>query len=553
MAPPVASNTPSLKNHNHHSLRRRAEAHFQPLAHVPRSTSPAPQPISPRGRSPPGKRTLWQRSLKRLQATWPCLVVTKVDSTTGYCKRELTLNPGRRLQKRHKPIYYNRPPGLDELAVGDQGRHPGIGRTYSFDDLSLVASGASTSRAPSIFGISGFINDFAHQIERSFLSPLEETIYRRMLHITGPGRHRHIPHSDLLILIMDDQDSASAAAAICYTIRPLLRPDRQRLYMDLEKLLTTAQKVVLKHILFNNVEIRCTGHESRCQTPDSVAEPVLRYAPARSLTYGEAPRMKSRDVLTGRSNSSTMILNQAHSQLIDRRRPVPRTGGEYGGVFSRREITSPHAPPLTSASETDLRTPRLSLRGGGDDGARSKLERAASLITSLSRRARESQFFRPHRLGDDERPNAALWWFAGGKLDKCREHWHVPCAATLRERKALEQENRAIVGFWGTVRGAREVKRTRAGLEDVCRQIQGGGVEGSQDEAREVAKEEDAIAKKEGAEGDATGCADGEADQKPAEEEPKDAEGEKGGSDVHVSVEDNSKAGKNDEEALAGP
>ncbi|KAF2767718.1 hypothetical protein EJ03DRAFT_141978 [Teratosphaeria nubilosa] len=529
MASPVAFDIPSRENYDRHSEPRRAEAHFQPLAHVPRSSSPAPRSISSRGRTPPGQRSLWQRSLKRLQVTCPCLVVTRTDSTTGYRKRDLTLNAGRRLQKRHKPIYYNGPPGFDELASGDQDQHPGEDRVYSCDDLSVVPSRASTGRAPSVFGISGFINDFAHQIERSFLSPLEDNIYRRMLHITGPGRHRQIPHSDLLILIMDDQDSASAGAAIRHTIRPLLRPDRQRVYMDLERLLTTPQKVVLKRILFNDVEIRCAGHESRCPSPESVAEPVMRYAPARQLTYGEAPRMKSRDVLTGRSNSSAGLFNQVQSQVLERRRPVPRTGGEYGGPFSRRETISPHAP-LTSASETDLRTPQLSLRGGGDESARSRLERAASLITSLSRKARANQFLRPHRLEDSERPNAALWWFAGGRLKKGKEHWGVPCAATLRERKVLEKENREIVGFLGTVRGVREVKRTRAGLEDVCREIQGGGVGGEKP------------AKEEGAKGSG---ANGEADKESVEEQPKDAEqGEKAGNgDVPGSVEGKSEAG----------
>lgn len=48
----------------------------------------------------------------------------------------------------------------------------------------------------------------------------------------------------------------------------------------------------------------------------------------------------------------------------------------------------------------------------------------------------------------------------------------VPTAGTLRERRAVERQNREAVGFWGTVAGIREVRQTRARLADSCTRIQ---------------------------------------------------------------------------------
>ncbi|TKA44872.1 hypothetical protein B0A54_03162 [Friedmanniomyces endolithicus] len=86
---------------------------------------------------------------------------------------------------------------------------------------------------------------------------------------------------------------------------------------------------------------------------------------------------------------------------------------------------------------------------------------------------------RRHRSFEDtERPHPLLWYLAGGRLRFDRPGYGVPTAATLRERRIVERENRGIVGFWGTVAGFRGVRRTRGELAEVCGRIgvaEGGG------------------------------------------------------------------------------
>lgn len=57
-------------------------------------------------------------------------------------------------------------------------------------------------------------------------------------------------------------------------------------------------------------------------------------------------------------------------------------------------------------------------------------------------------------LDDSVRPNAVLWWLAGGKMS---HEGRVPTMGELRLRREIEQANRAMVGFWGTVLGLRRV------------------------------------------------------------------------------------------------
>lgn len=71
-----------------------------------------------------------------------------------------------------------------------------------------------------------------------------------------------------------------------------------------------------------------------------------------------------------------------------------------------------------------------------------------------------SQVCNPSRLEDDERPHPVIWWLAGGRSKRGSPSRGVPTAATLRERKIVEKQNREAVGFWGTVAGRRKVKQT---------------------------------------------------------------------------------------------
>ena len=85
--------------------------------------------------------------------------------------------------------------------------------------------------------------------------------------------------------------------------------------------------------------------------------------------------------------------------------------------------------------------------GGSDTGSPQKQYRRKKVSTI---------FGRVNKLEDHERPHSGLWWLAGGKLGQRKR---VPTAAELRERRRVEEANREIVGFWGTVLGSRVVRR----------------------------------------------------------------------------------------------
>lgn len=89
---------------------------------------------------------------------------------------------------------------------------------------------------------------------------------------------------------------------------------------------------------------------------------------------------------------------------------------------------------------------RLRLRGGGDDGDLPPC--------GASRRRTTLPHTPEHPKSDSARPNAAEWWLAGGRRSRKGQ---VPTVGELRVRKEVEQANRKIVGFWGTVLGIRRV------------------------------------------------------------------------------------------------
>ena len=91
--------------------------------------------------------------------------------------------------------------------------------------------------------------------------------------------------------------------------------------------------------------------------------------------------------------------------------------------------------------------PRLRLRGGGGDDEDVRPFRTPRRRTTLPL----SDPIPPQP--DSTRPHRVLWWLAGGRKG------HVPTAGELRVRKEVEQANRKIVGFWGTVLGVRRVGR----------------------------------------------------------------------------------------------
>ena len=93
----------------------------------------------------------------------------------------------------------------------------------------------------------------------------------------------------------------------------------------------------------------------------------------------------------------------------------------------------------------------LRLRGGGGDGG---VE--AQPFKGPRRRTTLPPTSQYTPRADPERPNSVVWWLAGGRRSRGGQ---VPTVGELRVRKEVEQANRRIVGFWGTVIGLRRVGR----------------------------------------------------------------------------------------------
>lgn len=200
----------------------------------------------------------------------------------------------------------------------------------------------------------------------------------------------------------------------------------------------------------------------------------MRPGPARAVTFGEPPRVASR------------------LGVLDSPTPAPRDA-----IVVRHDI--------------EIRR-NSGLRGGGGDNEEAKSGRPTFDLSNLIRR--------PRRLEDEERPHPVLWWLAGGRIRQDRPGAGVPTAATLRERRVVDAENRDAVGFWDTVAGIRTVQRTRSQLADICQRVQSsGGEEGEavKDEAEADKAKDEAKDKDESKDKDKEG-----------EEAEESAEGEKG-------------------------
>lgn len=194
---------------------------------------------------------------------------------------------------------------------------------------------------------------------------------------------------------------------------------------DLERLLTREQRGVLRRVVYSSIEVRWDGAESRCRTPESALqqapssageggerererERLLRPSPARTVTFGESPWASSRGGVLERSDSDA----------------ARGGGGGGGGMVVRRDI--------------EVRRASSGLRGGGGGGKDGEPgpERPALRLFDL--------VWRPRRLQDDEVPHPVHWWLAGGRLQRGRPGVGVPSAATLRERRRVEVENREV-------------------------------------------------------------------------------------------------------------
>jgi hypothetical protein len=390
----------------------------------------------------------------------PSVVADKIDSNTGTLKKSFTLNPGQRLQKHH----YRQPPSLSQRVLRQLPTNQAA--VNALPALERTASEPPPSRPPtprprSVFGISGILNDFRYEVDRSFLSPVAAEIYRRVTTVEPPVRYEKLSQPDIELTIAPDTDSGHALAAIRAITKNMAHKERKKIVDDLHTMITSEQLNVLIWVLFSRTEIRVVNNVQRCTTPESVKHALRRKA-SRYVSFSAV--QAGQDFA---ADDKDKLLD--HEKVLDRERPITRTGGEESGIFVRKTLTPNVSRPASEAGGPS-RISRLGLRGGGGDEDRvrgpSKLEKAATSLTTLYR-----QTTKPARLADDERPHAALWWLAGGRLRKDKPHFGVPTGATLRERKELERENREKVGFWGTVRGIREVKRVRGEMTGVCEKL----------------------------------------------------------------------------------
>lgn len=402
----------------------------------------------------PFKMRLWERILTFVDRT--CMGRTAEES----CKRNITLKPGRRLQKKRPSLQSDRSAHEERERSRRRDWRVAAGDGYNNDSTSSLSSSrpaSRISRASSFFGIRSTITDFRYATSRAFLTPLEQALVTRMSQVTSAGRHTPLLRRDVQVLIMPDQDSARALAAVRHLVRGLDVEEKKQICADVRGFLTSWQRRTLKRVLFDRIEIRFEGTESRCQTPDSVdpGGAILKPTAERKVTFFEAPKARSRNGLPlGESGSGRT--------LLERGRPVKRNGGDESGIFVRRRSEWPSYSDAAG----------LHLRGGG--GAEDE-EKSANTNTRLTRSFFQS-IRRPTRLEADERPHPILWYLAGGRLRLRKEGFGVPRGQTLRERKALERENRDIVGLLGTLAGIRKVKKTRNRLATVYKQIVDGEV-----------------------------------------------------------------------------
>jgi hypothetical protein len=148
------------------------------------------------------------------------------------------------------------------------------------------------------------------------------------------------------------------------------------------------------------------------------------------------------------------------------------------------ELENDYIQRRSALSEVDSDVelePRLRLRGGGDDD---------DLPFCGGRRRRTTLPPEPLKP-DSARPNAAVWWLAGGKRSR---EGKVPTVGELRVRREVELANRRIVGFWGTVLGTRRVGKVGILQEDGAGGEDKGGddvVERGEADAASVAAVED--------------------------------------------------------------
>lgn len=143
--------------------------------------------------------------------------------------------------------------------------------------------------------------------------------------------------------------------------------------------------------------------------------------------------------------------------IIPRRlRSASSQKGSIANLESGRILQSIR-PTIDSAQFSTLHEQLRGLRGGGNSDNDGPPSTPNPLRRSLSALFTGKKVI---PLADDERPPKPIWYLAGGRTSFAKHgSKRVPTAGELRERRKVEEANREVVGFVGTVFGVRAVRQ----------------------------------------------------------------------------------------------
>ncbi|RMY45531.1 hypothetical protein D0864_15422 [Hortaea werneckii] len=413
-------------------------------------------PAPPTASAPPRRRhTLWQRMKRQCS---PAQTIEAPSRTWRKAfHRSSTVFKGRnkRLQKRprsptpHKSLSEpfsssERRPELRTAAAFP------VSRPQAAEDRPEPDTTPETNvkKRHSIFGISGLLQAFSFEVEKSFLTPVEKRILQHIHVVSSEGRFQDSHTSEPARLFMPDEDSSAALQAIQALTRHYSIHDKEILCRDLDRLLTKEQRNMLSKALHSHFEIFCQ-QPNRFVSPEAfqkegTARLRICQGPLRAVTFAEASQ-----------------------------RPPPPRNALHDATPPAGEIVIRHDIEISRDSSC--------LRGGGG----TETSGTTFNLLDLGRRVKP--------LKDDHRPHPAIWWLAGGKINPGKPGLGVPTALTLRERRVVEDANREKVGFLGTLVGLRRVEVTRRQLREACKPLltaHNDTTAAASDEAVEDAKEE---------------------------------------------------------------
>ncbi|TKA41318.1 hypothetical protein B0A54_06220 [Friedmanniomyces endolithicus] len=250
---------------------------FEPTNPTRQLPSESESPLPARGIKHWYKRHIWSRTHSK-----------KSDSSKLFSKFKHT---GRRLHKEPPPRHPSR-------ALPQPQHRPTEELSPTLTQPALLQPPPperSPSRA-STFGLTSFINNFKHETERSFLTPLEKEVYNSLTQVTGRGRLTPAFSPTFAArLVLPDRDSTDALASVQHLTREFPDYQKELLCRDLRNFLTGDQRRVLRVVLFRNVEVFCEGDEEG--TVGREGQPLLRASPAREVVVVEARRASSTNVV----------------------------------------------------------------------------------------------------------------------------------------------------------------------------------------------------------------------------------------------------------------